>query len=141
MENYLDYFLLPVRSKDASYLGKILEGFTLAQKPLKEKTVRSFKISDHVSSSVPGHTPHVSVSLCRSSRLPVCLAIIVQSIISVLRSMFRIFPGSAPRWPRLSGCPKATWSKRSPSKQDATSWTLARGGRCWERTPCKVRDG
>ncbi|XP_015248319.1 PREDICTED: G patch domain-containing protein 1 [Cyprinodon variegatus] len=27
------------RSRDASYLGKILEGFTLAQKPLEEKTI------------------------------------------------------------------------------------------------------
>lgn len=30
------------KSKDASYLGKILEGFTLAQKPAEDKTVSFF---------------------------------------------------------------------------------------------------
>lgn len=31
--------LLADRSRDAAYLGKILDGFTLAQKPLEQKTV------------------------------------------------------------------------------------------------------
>lgn len=43
------------KSKDATYLGKILEGFTLAQKPDEEKTVSSFESS---SVSVGGKKVH-----------------------------------------------------------------------------------
>jgi len=39
-------FLSAERSRDASYLGKILEGFTLAQKPAEEKMVSSLRLSD-----------------------------------------------------------------------------------------------
>lgn len=35
-------FLFTDKSKDASYLGKILEGFTLGQNPAEEKTVSVF---------------------------------------------------------------------------------------------------
>lgn len=45
-------FLSPDRSRDASYVGKILEGFTLAQKPPEDKTVSSFRCLSHVSAAV-----------------------------------------------------------------------------------------
>lgn len=134
--SFLHLFLFTEKSRDASYLGKILEGFTLTQKPAEEKTVSIFK---RLSLSVcEMNSSLTSVSVCRSSLPPLCPGTIARSIVSVRQSMSRVFPGSVPRWPRLWGPPGVTWSKRSPSKEDATSWTQARGGRCWEKTFCKV---
>lgn len=49
-----------------------------------------------------------------------------------------VCPGSVQRWLRPSRPPGATWSERSLSKEDAISWTPARGGHCWVKTPYKV---
>ncbi|XP_063336671.1 G patch domain-containing protein 1 isoform X2 [Pelmatolapia mariae] len=65
------------RSKDASYLGKILEGFTLAQKPLEEKTVfpppclpRDYRPVHHFRPSVDvSHLSGVSPALAEALRV------------------------------------------------------------------------
>uniref|UniRef100_A0AAX7SRI7 G-patch domain-containing protein n=1 Tax=Astatotilapia calliptera TaxID=8154 RepID=A0AAX7SRI7_ASTCA len=66
-----------VRSKDASYLGKILEGFTLAQKPLEEKTIfpppclpRDYRPVHHFRPSVDvSHLSGVSPALAEALRV------------------------------------------------------------------------
>ncbi|MEQ2217343.1 hypothetical protein XENOCAPTIV_006258, partial [Xenoophorus captivus] len=60
------------RSKDALYLGKILEGFTLAQKPLEEKTV-SLQTSRHLDYR-PVHYFRPQVDVTRLSGVSSALA-------------------------------------------------------------------
>lgn len=79
-------------------------------------------------------------SVCRSSLHPSYPKTSGQSAASGHQWMSCISRGPVQRWQRLSGPPGATWSKRSHSKAEgATNWTLAGGGTCWEKTPCKVR--
>lgn len=79
-------------------------------------------------------------SFSRSFLHPSCRKTSGQSAVSGRQWMSCVCRVPAQRWPRLSGPPGATWSKRSRSKAEgATSWTLASGGTCSEKTPCKVR--
>uniref|UniRef100_A0AAX7TCA6 G-patch domain-containing protein n=1 Tax=Astatotilapia calliptera TaxID=8154 RepID=A0AAX7TCA6_ASTCA len=65
------------KKKDASYLGKILEGFTLAQKPLEEKTIfpppclpRDYRPVHHFRPSVDvSHLSGVSPALAEALRV------------------------------------------------------------------------
>lgn len=79
-------------------------------------------------------------SSSRSSLLPSCRRTSGQSAASGHRWTSCISRGPVQPWPRLSGPPGATWSRRIRSRAGgATSWTLASGGTCLEKTPCRVR--
>lgn len=90
-------FLSSDRSKDASYIGKILEGFTLAQNPAEEKTVgESLQMLLCLEVDETPHPP----SRCRSSLLPPCPEIIARSIDSVHKSTSPDCLASVRRWLR-----------------------------------------
>lgn len=79
-------------------------------------------------------------SFSRSFLHPSCLKTSGQSAVSGHQSMSCVSPGPVQHWPRLSRPPGVIWSRWSRSKAEgATSWTLASGGTCLEKTPCKVR--
>lgn len=139
---HLDY------SKDASYLGKILEGFTLASKHNEEKTVSSLTLIPLSSCIIhifnpassfslpPSHFPPVISPPCRSFLLLTCPGTTVPYTTSVL---LWTCPVWVPLWPRPCRPPGVTWSRKGTSGRDATSWTLLRGESCWGRWPYKVQ--